>query len=384
MEKEYIWNLIAKKLAGEASAEELHDLESQLRSNPELHYSMQTIIDLWTPAISSDQEVSDLAFEKHIKRMEKLGIDFSSPKDNLQTPNLIDSSNFPSQLYFTRPKKILIGLGLCILFITGLLWGAIRIFNPVLHQNAPFTANLPPDNATSEITTRNGSKTNVVLPDGTQVWLNAGSKLSYPKSFGNTNREVVLTGEAFFDVVHNTEKPFIIHTVSMNIKVLGTRFNVKSYPNDKATVASLIRGSIEVSFKDRPAEKIILKPNEKIIVANSNNPVIKPIKTKLEQEPDGDPIVAVRGLTYYQHGRDVVETSWVENKLIFQNESFEDLARQLERWYNVDIRFKNPEMQLLYFTGDFKNESIIQALDALKISNNFNYIIEGNNITILK
>lgn len=382
MGKEYIWNLIAKKLSGEASAEELRDLEIQLRANPDLHYSMQTIIDLWSPAASSDLEVSNLAFEKHIERMEKLGIDFPSQKAPLKNPSFIDLSNPPVQFQAIRPKAILAALGLCILVITGLLWGTIKFFKPVLRQNTPVNASPSPDNANSEISTRNGSKTNVVLPDGTQVWLNAGSKLIYPKSFGNTNREVVLTGEAFFDVVHNTEKPFIIHTVNMNIKVLGTRFNVKSYPTDKATVATLIRGSIEVSFKDRPAEKIILKPNEKIIVANSNNPVIKPIKTKLDEEPDGDPIVAVRGLTYYQHSRDVVETSWVENKLIFQNESFEELARQLERWYGINIRFKNPELQLLYFTGDFKNESIIQALDALKLSNNFNYIIEGNNITI--
>jgi transmembrane sensor len=315
--------------------------------------------------------------------MERIGIDFSSPNDNSKTSSLLDPSDTIDTYLPFRPKKILIGLGLCLLFITGILWGAMKVLNPVIHQNISTNTTPTADNATSEISTRNGSKTKVVLPDGTQVWLNSGSKLSYSKSFGNNNREVLLTGEAFFDVVHNAEKPFIIHTTNMNIKVLGTMFNVKSYPTDKSTVATLIRGSIEVSLKDRPAEKIILKPNEKIIVANSNSTVIKPIKTKLEQEPDGVPIVSVRGLTYYQHSRDVVETSWVENKLIFQNESFEDLASQLERWYGVNIRFKNPEMQQLYFTGDFKNESISQALDALKLSNNFNYTIEGNNITIL-
>jgi len=384
MEKESIWNLIAKKLAGEASTEELHELEMQLKANPELHYSMQTIIDLWNPSGASDAEEAGQAFENHIRRMNLLGIDYPSPDTNSNASLASDSTETSSQPNDSRSKRIFLGLGLLLVLIAGLCWWGREYFIPAEPKNIAASANQTQDNAASVISTKNGSKTNVVLPDGTQVWLNAGSKLSYTKSFGNNIREVTLTGEAFFDVVHNAEKPFIIHTVSMNIKVLGTRFNVKSYPTDKATEATLIRGSIEVSFKDRPAEKIILKPNEKIIVANSNGAALKPIKEKLPDAVANEPIVAVSGLTYYQHSRDVVETSWVENKLIFQNESFEELARQLERWYGVTIRFKNPDLQLLYFTGDFKNESITQALDALKLSNNFNYIIDGNNITIFK
>jgi transmembrane sensor len=381
MENEFVWNLIAKKLSGEASPEELQDLENQLRANPELHYSMQTIIDLWKPGPSLDLEEAHKAFNWHISRMEELGINFPSQHLQTDTSN-IDAYEFPGN----KRKKNLLWLVPSLLIVTGLLfWGFYSSNSSFVNNTSVKYAAQPLEKTISEISTRNGSKTNVVLPDGTQVWLNAGSKLTYDKNYGNNIREVNLAGEAFFDVVHNAEKPFIIHAASISIKVLGTKFNVKSYPADKTTEATLIRGSIEVSFKNRPNEKIILKPSEKIIVSNLDNSIIRPIDAKIEQRFHvHEPIVAVSNLTYYQHSNDVVETSWVENKLIFQDESFEDLARQLERWYGVVINFKNPEMEQLYFTGNFKNESITQALNALKLSNNFTYTIAGNNITILK
>src|SRR5260221_1009127 len=127
------------------------------------------------------------------------------------------------------------------------------------------------EKAISRITTKNGSKTNLLLPDGTRVWLNAGSSITYDSSYDKMMREVILSGEGYFDVVRNKEKPFIIHAAKINIKVLGTQFNVKSYPTDNTTEASLIHGSIEVTFRDKPNKKIILKPNEKIVVDNDRN-----------------------------------------------------------------------------------------------------------------
>ena len=97
------------------------------------------------------------------------------------------------------------------------------------------------------------------------------------------------------------------------------------------------------------------------------------------------PFVQISHLSYFEKlDSTVVETAWVENKLIFQDESFEILARRLERWFGVKISFTDPEMEDLHFTGVFINESIVQALNALKVSSNFNFKIEGKNITILK
>ena len=106
----------------------------------------------------------------------------------------------------------------------------------------------------------------MLLPDGSTVWLNAGSRLTYDSLYGTTLREVTLSGEAYFDVVKNPKKPFIIHTGKINIRVLGTVFNVKSYPEEQTIETSLIKGSIEVSFPSQPSKKIILKPNQKLII----------------------------------------------------------------------------------------------------------------------
>ena len=234
----------------------------------------------------------------------------------------------------------------------------------------------------SQISTKYNSKTSLVLSDGTKVWLNAGSSLSYDSTFNINLREVSLTGEAFFDVTKNKLKPFIIHTSKIDIKVVGTEFNVRSYATDKTTEASLIRGSIEVSFKDNPDNKILLKPNEKIVVDNngkfenvSKNSLLAANK-KINQVPG----VAIKNLTYETKTGTIIETSWVENKLIFQDESFDEIAHQLERWYGVSIVFKNEQLKENHLTGNFTNETVRQALDALKLTAMFRYDIDKNNL----
>src|SRR4029078_631833 len=98
------------------------------------------------------------------------------------------------------------------------------------------------------VSTKRGSKSKVQLPDGTQVWLNADSRIAYNEKFQGNLREVTLEGEAYFDVVRDEKRPFVIHTAAIDIKVLGTAFNVRSYANEKNTETSLIRGSIEVTL----------------------------------------------------------------------------------------------------------------------------------------
>lgn len=383
--KEYTWSLIAKKLMGEASPEELQELERLLRSNPELHYPMQTVTDLWNPAGPDDQEEAEYAFHRHLDRMEALNIDFSP------APGYLPESSVEQELYpfagnkrRPRRKAILLVSALCLALVVAI----IGLYpkspgTPTVATNTPLPI---PGMSGSEIFTGNGSRTHVVLPDGTLVWLNAGSRINYDKNYGATLREVNLIGEAFFDVARNAEKPFVIHTASIDIKVLGTRFNVKSYPQDKTTEATLIHGSIEVSIKDRPSEKIILKPNEKLVVANDdstlhrNNPARHRGKTH-----EFESLVTIRKPTYESATGSIIETSWIDNKLIFQDEEFGELARKMERWYAISIRFDNPRLEQLQFTGSFQKETIQQALDALRQTapmHPFNYAIHDNQITI--
>ncbi|HSZ87056.1 MAG TPA: FecR family protein [Puia sp.] len=369
MNQEYAWNLIAKKLSGEASQEELEQLEILLRNDPGLHYPLQIITDLWKHNRHNIKQTADNAFARHIARMTIMNIDFD--KEKLNAPE----NSFLATKKKNKTKKVLWGVSSILALMIAFF--VVKHFFIYADKKQAESG----QNNLSEISTHNGSKTNVVLPDGTTVKLNDGSKLTYDKNYGNLIREVNLTGEAFFDVVKNKEKPFIIHTKKIDIKVLGTTFNVKSYPDEK-TETSLVKGSIEVTFKDKSSEKIILKPNEKLIVADDELS-LKSAKTKSTKETF-NPIVAISHLNYTRQDSTIIETAWVQNKLIFRNETFKQLALRMERWYNVAIRFGDSGTENLSFTGIFENETVQQALDALQLSGKFNYSMKENEIFISK
>ncbi|MDP4149204.1 MAG: FecR domain-containing protein [Bacteroidota bacterium] len=372
--KEYAWNLIAKKLSGEATPQELIELESLLRNNPELYYPMQTVADLWKPASPLGRKEAESAFSRHIDRMQDLKIEYVG--DPFHNTEVVGSRRI------SRTKLILFSMAGALSLAAGIFFIQHGKTNDSLTQVSNATAS--DYAAASEIVTNNGSRTHVVLPDGTMVWLNSGSRIKYDKNFGAGLREINLTGEAFFDVAHNAQTPFVIHTARIDIKVLGTRFNVKSYPSDNTTEATLIRGSIEVSIKDRPSEKIILKPNEKLVVANDDSTLHRTLPGHHAAVKD-ESLVSICKPTYETNTGAVIETSWVDNKLIFQDEEFGELAIKMERWYGISIHFDNADLEKLQFTGSFQKETVQQALDALKetaTTTPFNYRITENQITI--
>ena len=393
--KEYTWNLFAKKLTGEATPEELRELEILLRNNPELHYPMQTITDLWNDTRYRNKKEAEIAFTRHLDRMQDLHIDFNPITAN--TSSGVNSTSdttpaaqepFPETASYpwleerSRSRRPILILSSVIGGLLLMSWFYFRAPHkpqaiPLAGSHAP----IPTAEAGNEIYTASGSRTHLTLPDGTLVWLNAGSRINYEKNFGARLREVHLTGEAFFDVAPNASKPFVIHTTRIDVRVLGTRFNLKSYPAEATTEATLIRGSIEVSINNKSRDKIILKPNEKLIVSNEDSIRLQPApRHKDVREPAA--IVSVGKPTYERNSGAIIETSWIDNKLIFQDEGFVDLARQMERWYGVSIRFESERQEDLRFTGIFEEETVQQALNALKLTANFNYTIEGTQITI--
>jgi transmembrane sensor len=232
------------------------------------------------------------------------------------------------------------------------------------------------------------TRSKMILADGSSVTLNADSRLKYPASFDGPVREVYLTGEAFFDIQKDPEHPFIIHTDKMNIRVLGTAFNVKSYPGDASMETTLLQGSVEVTFPDRPADKIILKPTDKLVIHNfvrvaDSAEAAGPATPTKKTGGNPDAKYTLTGLTYYRNQKStVVETSWVDDKLVFSKEEFRNLARKMERWYGVSIVFDNERLMDIPFTGLFQKESIREALYALQLSEKFQYSMEGSVIHI--
>ena len=355
------WLLIGRKMSNEASIEELTELEAILRANPELYFSMQAIEDIWRQIPSHNISELDAAYSQHLSRMKDMGV--GVPGTIIARPS--------------RKKYLLLSLTAIAAILI-----ATYIFLPSA-KHAKASSSLVANTTTSEISTRYGSKTNIVLPDGTKVWLNAGSKLTYEKSFGESLRRVSLIGEAYFDVTKNAEVPFVIHTRDIAIKVLGTEFNVKSYPEERTTETSLIRGSIEVTLTSNEANRIILKPNEKLVVTQ-DEPQMRTAPPPAAKAEKARPLFSVGHLNYYSKDSTILETSWVENRLVFEDESFADLSVKLARWYGVSFDFQDKEVAGLRFTGSFRNESLQEALKAMKITADFSYQVTNKTVTITK
>lgn len=228
-----------------------------------------------------------------------------------------------------------------------------------------------------------GERKNFQLPDGSVIVLNAGSKMYFKENYGISSRDIYLEGEAFFDVKHNQSLPFIVHTTAMDIKVMGTAFNVKAYPGEKITETSLVRGIVEITLKEEKNRKVILHPNQKVqwelkgVVADSS---VTTVVKKGRKFPSVDSLV--QSLTKTDHG-EIQETAWTENKLVFENEEFADIAILLERWYGVKLEFSDDYIRRYRFTGVFVKEQLGTVLSFLKESRSFNYqIISGDTIKV--
>lgn len=369
------WLLIGRKMADEASPQELKELEDILRSNPELHFSLQALTEIWQNSSADNLHEIESAYQAHLNKLKSELDDHPGSNQDLAEYSPFFAPAKPS--FFKRNVFIAALLAVAILLTVAGIFYSTPSGTPELAQHAPAPV-------ASEISTRNGSRSSIVLPDGTRVSLNAGSKLTYDKNFGENIRTVQLIGEAYFDVIHNAEKPFVIHTQAMEIKVLGTEFNVKSYPDERTTEASLIRGSIEVTLKDKRAEKIIMKPSEKLVVSNeiADAPVAK---LKPRRALPSVPVFSLEHVNYFSQDSTILETSWVDNRLVFEDESFEQVATRMSRWYGVEFDFKDSEIQNLRFTGNFRNETVEEALKAMQITADFNYrIMADKHIIITK
>ncbi len=361
--KDRIWTLLTRKLAAEATPAELNELETLLLIHPETASSIHAITDFWHTHNEHDEEFLEATYLLHLDRMKKKGYDIS--KTESEKAHMMSGGGIPRKYQLAR---------LAVLFVFILIITATVFFKT---NKGTVVAAQPVKGFKSEVSTKNGSRTRLVLPDGSVVWLNAGSKLNYDKNFGTTLREVKLSGEGFFDVVRNPEKPFIIYTETVDIKVLGTQFNVRSYPGDKTTETSLIRGSVEVTLKGRSNEKYILKPNEKIVVLN---------KIPLPQEQPAlvfhEPIVAIKSLSYLNGEQTAVEALWTKNKLSFQDETFSEIVDKMKRWYDVSFEFRNHDREEIRFTGSFNNETLQEALEAMKFTSAFHYEIRDKLVII--
>lgn len=361
--EEKILFLIIRKMSNEATLEELQELDHYLLSHPETGTYLDLVEHIWNQHDTTDAEENIAAsYQKHISRH---NLTFSE--------NIVPARPPVYQLLWR--KRYLIAAACLLIFISGVYFYTSdqgRSDKP-LH--------------TTEVLTAKKSRKEFVLPDGTRVWLNGSSTIKYDNEMTKAaERTVYLTGEAFFDVFKDKEHPFIIKTEKISIKVLGTEFNVKAYPGDKKTETTLIRGSIELTVNNKPYQKIMLKPNEKIVLLDSiyetgNKKPDNNERTTAEASKMQLMILDIQPITVYDKEY-IVETSWVENNLAFENESLENLAPRLEKWFDVKIEINSKLSKSMHFTGVFNKQTLEEALSSLQLANPFKFKINQGHVYI--
>ncbi|MDR1171068.1 MAG: FecR domain-containing protein [Bacteroidales bacterium] len=208
----------------------------------------------------------------------------------------------------------------------------------------------------SEVAAPNGSKTQLLLQDGTRVWLNAVSHIRYNSEFGRTNRNLSLSGEAYFEVAKDEQLPFIVDVEGIKVKVLGTHFNVNAYRENNGVAIALLEGVVE-------------------IIANNGNVTLKPGDMARYDAASGQIAISANAIG------DAL--AWMNNKLVFTGETFEQIISNLERSYNVKVNIHNNQIKKRRFAGDFtNNETIEQIFTVMSVNGKFRYQIKGNVIDI--
>ena len=327
------YNNIFERIKQNISSNEDHEKAASLFGKPELEY-----------------EISDALFGQLEKMDEENtdGIDLNSLYKRLWlkiTAREKESKSKKYRIYSIRAASI------AALIAIGLIVGAI--FTPFnQNSNLAFVTLVSPK----------GSISQMYLPDSTLIYLNAGSEIKYRMDQRDGNREVFLSGEAWFNVTKNKNKPFVVNTPYYNVKVLGTEFNVKAYENDKDVTTTLEEGSIEIISGEELTiqQPILIKPGEQI----SYN--------KLERK------IEIKEVNFSLY------SSWKDNKLIFINKNFSELIDILERKYGVEIEVKDTSINKYHYDGTIKDESIFEMLNRIQSTLPIKYRIEEQKIIIEK
>jgi len=366
------WILLSKKLSKEATEEELRELHLILLNNPDLHHQADMLAEMWVQQGKNKGVETEITYVRHIMKHKDEFFMEETHEESKSSEIIFEEK----PAFFTRKRITLFSFLAFLLLATGAIYFFTQKTNPVSVAGQSI----------SSVATKNGNRTKIVLPDGSQVWLNAGSNLDYNNaSFNKELREVSLNGEAYFDVTKNTEKPFIIHTKKMDIKVVGTAFNVRSYSDEKFAEASLIRGSIEVTLKDRKDQKFTLKPNEKISIANDEpEQIVLKTGQKVAVKSNSKPIprFVMEVLKANPVNNIIPEIAWTQNKLYFEDESLEDIGPMIERWFGKNVVIQNESLKKVRYTGNFENETIEDVLSYLKLSRPFNFKFENDTVII--
>lgn len=353
---ERFWELIGRYWSGNISKEEKAELERLLLEHPDdwLKAGLAEQLSFRAEPRLSEAEVENLV-EKTFGRI--------SEQEN---PDVMFQRNGSRKKFFLLSLLLI----LAVATVGGSYWFfAGRSSGPAVM-------------AWKTITTEAGMRTKMTLPDGTIIWLNAGSTLKYPAQLSG-KREVYLKGEAYFDVKHNPRNPFIVHAKKMDVKVLGTELDIRAYPDEPFTETSLLQGSVEVDIKDgHEPQRVLLKPRQKLRLGEEKKPGAAAGKKQQAENGEINDNIQLQPIMPVDEENLIAETAWKEDKLVFRDETLEALCLRLERWYDVKIDIKDPTLAARRFTGRADNVSLDQLLHILQQITPFSYTEENKEVVI--
>jgi ferric-dicitrate binding protein FerR (iron transport regulator) len=333
-ENNHIDILIGKSISGNATPEEIKELEQWKLSAEENQRLFNKSKKAWE---KGDNYISETTLQKDKSKLETEYNNYLSAKIRR-----ISRQSFIYKIAAVLAFPIALAIG-------WYLFGELE--KPVQHAEQ-----------LCEISSPKGHVSKVKLPDGTEVWINTNSTISYDAASFNTNkREIQLKGEAYFEVAASEEKPFVVSTPHADVKVTGTAFNVNAYPASMLFETVLAEGKIELQLKSGTTESIHVEPNQRVVF-NSINKKLDILQVEAE-----------------------MFTAWRNGEIIFKDATLNDLIEELERIYDIKFHMQPANLGELRFRGMFSyNNNLIEALEKIKKSSNVDYYIENKEVWLRK
>ena len=339
MNNERHWELIIDYLEGRATTEEEVNLNKWIQADIKNKRTFDQIKKIWnTPRKNLPKADVEKAWVNIKER-----IDIENSSQNFPSDKILEFDSNPKRNPFwwhgVSTKLLKIAAVVLVLFISS-------YFLFIRHS------------AMNEIIVGNSQKTDITLKDGTLITLDVGSIFRYPNSFESDKREVFLNGEGYFEVAHNINKPFIIHANDAIVKVLGTKFNVRAWHNDKKVVVAVAEGKVSLRSQNEsgPGKEVVITKGQ-VSVMRENEPPSEPKNTNIDDY-----------------------LSWRDREVYFKDVPLQEVFNQLERWYDVDIQLSDESYASNQVTIFIKKKPIEEILDVIALMNNLQYKQDGKKI----
>lgn len=324
--------LLLKFLNKECSDSELREIDNYIQNNPSGTDELFEMERIWSLKYGFRHATRDQLDEAFAGFEKRIGADEQeSPRRSLWTKRLLSYSRYAALVLLSVVSYALLQ----------------SIFEGR-------------DAGMNTIEVPRGEQASLVLSDGTRVWLNSQSTLSYPTSFGKKNRKVSLSGEAYFEVTPDKKKGFVVEGEAFRVKVLGTTFNLRSYHGEE-TYVSLVEGKLEVASNEPDANSLIMNPNDVVVLSVGKE------------------------LQLYS-GQDLTDAGrWMQGELTFMDRSLKSIVAELNRYYPVDIRIRDAAIENELFTCRIHADATLEeVLEVLKATKNMDYIMDENGVMIVK